>query len=112
LLALGASSSARGVYILPAQPAETTRAVIARFGRALGREIAIARLPTWVLRAVGLFDSMVREVAEMTYQWEQPFVVDDSRFRTELGLGPTPWDDAIAETLAWAKPTYAPALAA
>jgi len=33
-------------------------------------------------------------------------VVDDSCFRATFGLAPTPWDEAIAQTLAWARATY------
>lgn len=111
LVALG-TSDARGVYMLPVQPAESTRAVIGRFYRALGEDLGVSRAPTWVLRAMGVFSPVVREVVEMVYQWEQPYVVDDARIRDELGLAPTPWDDAIATTVAWARRTYAPALAA
>jgi nucleoside-diphosphate-sugar epimerase len=43
----------------------------------------------------------------MTYQWEQPYVLDDSKVRRELGLEPTPWDEAIATTVAWANGAHA-----
>ena len=101
LLALGTSSSADGVYMLPVQPAEATRAVIERCYRVLGKSLGVARVPTWALRMMGLFDPSIRELVEMIYQWEQPFVVDDTRLRTELGVAATPWDDAIAATAAW-----------
>jgi len=112
LVALGTSPDTRGIYMLPVQPAESTRQVIGRFYRALGKDLGVGRLPTWVLRALGVFNPLVREVVEMIYQWEQPYVLDDTRIRTELGVMPTPWDEAIATTLAWAKRTYTPALAA
>lgn len=102
LVALG-RARASGVRMLPVQPAETTRAVVARFARALDREVAIQSVPTWLVRAIGLFDPQMRELAEMTYQWKQPYVVDDTKIRTELGLAPTPWDDAMATTIAWAQ---------
>lgn len=50
LVALGSSETARGVWMLPVQPAETTRAVIARFGRAMGRDIGISVPPTWLVK--------------------------------------------------------------
>ena len=34
---------------------------------------------------------------EMAYQWERPFVIDDSRYRRTFGEGPTPVDEAVAE---------------
>lgn len=107
LVALGTSRSAQGIYMLPTLPAEPTRAVIGRFYRELGKDLGVSAIPTWVLRAMGLFQPVVRELVEMVYQWEQPFVVDDSRAREELGLQPTPWDEAVPATLAWAKRAYA-----
>jgi hypothetical protein len=54
---------------------------------------------------MGLFNPTVRELVEMVYQWEQPFVVDDTRIRAEFALLPTAWDDALAKTVAWAQTT-------
>jgi nucleoside-diphosphate-sugar epimerase len=112
LVALGERDDARGVYMLPVQPAESTRSVVGRIAAELGREIAIAGVPAWALRAAGVVSPMVRELAEMTYQWRQPFVVDDAKFRATFGLAPTPWGEAIAQTVAWARARYAAGRAA
>ena len=86
--------------------AETTRAVMKRFYRELGADPGVARVPTWALRFMGLFNPSVRELVEMLYQWEQPYTVDDTRIRREFGLTPTPWDDAVAATVAWGRAAY------
>lgn len=39
----------------------------------------------------------------MAYQWEQPFVLRDDKFRARFGSGPTPWGVAIGAALAWAQ---------
>jgi hypothetical protein len=39
----------------------------------------------------------------MAYQWEEPFVVDDARFRARFGELATPLDVAARETVAWAR---------
>ncbi len=106
LVALGTSASADGVYMLPVQPAEPTRAVIERFYRVLGKSLGVARVPTWALRAMGLFNPSIRELVEMVYQWEQPYAVDDERIRREFGLSPTPWDEAIDATIAWGRAAF------
>jgi nucleoside-diphosphate-sugar epimerase len=105
LVALG-RGGARGVWMLPVQPAETTRAVLARFGRALGADVKVSQVPVWVLRAAGVFWRTGAEIAEMTYQWQQPYVLDDTRIRSRFGLAPTPWDDAVATTVAWGRSEY------
>jgi nucleoside-diphosphate-sugar epimerase len=106
LAALGTASSSRGIYMLPVQPAESTRQVITRFYTALQRTGGVASVPSWVLRIMGWFNPMVGELNEMLYQWESDYVLDDSRIRSELQLEPTPWAQAIEATLAWAKPHY------
>jgi len=58
------------------------------------------------LRVIGLVQPMMRELAEMTYQWEQPYVLDDAKYRAAFGRGPTPWDEAISQTVRWALATY------
>ena len=83
------------------------RNVTERLGRALGLSIEIRRVPRAVLRAMGLFMPIVREVAEMAYQWDAPYVLDDSRFRAAFGGTPTPFDTVVATTAAWAAATYA-----
>jgi len=43
---------------------------------------------------MGLFMAVVREMAEMRYQWEERFVVDDRRFRERFGAKPEDEDEA------------------
>ena len=106
LVALGSRPGTAGIWMLPVQPAETTRAVVGRFAAALGRAIDVTSVPTWLVRAIGLFDPVMREMAEMTYQWKQPYVLDDAKIRGAFSLAATPWNDAVADTLAWARATF------
>jgi len=107
LVALGGRDEALGqVWHLPAGPAESMRTVVGRLSRALGFPIGVTRMPRVALRALGLFAPLLREVAEMAYQWDAPYLVDDSRFRAAFGQTPTPVDEVIAATAAWAKATY------
>jgi nucleoside-diphosphate-sugar epimerase len=43
----------------------------------------------------------MRELAEMLYQFERPFVMDSTASQAKLGLEPTPLADAMAATVAW-----------
>jgi nucleoside-diphosphate-sugar epimerase len=42
---------------------------------------------------------VVRELLEMQYQFEEPFIVDSSKITKRLGVTATPLDQAISETL-------------
>jgi hypothetical protein len=88
---------------LPTNPAESTRTLTARLGRALGVRAEVTRVPRLALGALGLFSPFLREAVEMIYQWEAPFELDDTRFRTTFGEGPTPIDEAVEQTAAWAR---------
>jgi len=90
-------------WMLPCAPAETMRALVARFSRHLGREIRIARLPRGILKIASLVVPLLREIEEMMYQWEEPFVINDARFRARFGKAPEDVERAAADTVAWAK---------
>lgn len=96
-------------WMLPCTPAETLRRLVQRFSAALGREIKVTGVPRWVVKGAGLFVPLVREVAEMGYQWDEPFIIDDRRFRARFGQMPTAVDEAAAATVAWARSHYAAA---
>ena len=59
----------------------------------------ISVIPGWVLAAIGLFSRELGAIREMLYQWEQPYVLDDSRFIETFGVGATPIDEALRATL-------------
>jgi nucleoside-diphosphate-sugar epimerase len=104
LVTLGDRDEALGqVWHLPTAPAESTRSVVTRLGAALGLDVRVKRLSRLAVRAAGLFSPFMREVAEMTYQWEAPFILDDTRFRRAFGASATPLDESVAATAAWAR---------
>jgi nucleoside-diphosphate-sugar epimerase len=53
-----------------------------------------------LLRLAGLTDPAVREILEMRYLFEEPFVVDSGAIAGELGVTATPVGRALAETSA------------
>lgn len=96
------------VWMLPCAPADTTAGMVRRFASALGRGLKIQRLPGWLMSLLGPFVPLLRELGEMSYQWEEPFVVDDRRFRQHFGAEAiaTPLDDGASATAEWAKRHY------
>ncbi|MGY1672418.1 NAD-dependent epimerase/dehydratase family protein [Geodermatophilus sp. SYSU D00710] len=102
LAALGDAPDAGGqVWHLPNDPAtHTARELVHLACAAAGRPpVAVRRVPTAVLRAAGLVDRPVRELVEMRYEFEEPFVVDSSRITERLGLRATPYEEGVARTL-------------
>jgi nucleoside-diphosphate-sugar epimerase len=94
-------------WMLPCRPAETFRDLVRRLEQPLGTPIRLAVVPGWVQMAMAVFVPVLRETREMQYQWEEPFVIDDSRFRERFGAVPEDADRAAAATVAWARAEYA-----
>jgi nucleoside-diphosphate-sugar epimerase len=106
LAKLGQDAGAEGTYMLPCHPAESTRALVDHLAAALGQPIATTRMSPLLVKALGLFMPIVRELGEMAYQWDEPFEVDDARFRARYGAIAAPRDEAARQTVAWGRVTY------
>lgn len=106
LVTLADAPDADGVWHVPTVAAETTRQLAARVGAALGLSIAMTRMSPLLLRTIGVFAPFMRELPEMTYQWEAPFVLDDRKFRARFGVEPTPVAEQVAATVAWARTRF------
>jgi nucleoside-diphosphate-sugar epimerase len=90
------------VWHAPTSHALTQREIAAAFAKAGGApapKVGVA--PAWLLRVAGLFSAETRELSEMLYQFERPFVMDSSASESSLGLHPTPLAEAAAATVAW-----------
>lgn len=98
LVAVAAEESAHGrPWHAPSNPAKTQAQVAADLAAAAGApEPRLRRIPNLAVRAGGLVVPMMREVAEMLYQFDRPFVMDSSAAQEELGLTPTPWEEMVA----------------
>jgi len=102
LAVLGTDGRAVGqVWHLPGPETLTTRAVLELIAGDVGHPVPIRSVPKLVLRALGLVNPMMRGLAEMAYQFEQPFVLDTSKYESTFGAAGTPMDMAIKQTVAW-----------
>jgi nucleoside-diphosphate-sugar epimerase len=102
LATLGTDPRAAGqVWHLPGPPTGTTRALLDLVAAQVGHPVAIRSLPKLAVRALGLANPMLRELAETYYQFDQPFILDTSKYQAAFGTAGTPLVDAIAATLAW-----------
>ena len=56
--------------------------------------------PALLLRALGVVNPTVRELVELQYEFQEPFIVDSSKIATKLNVHATPLEQALADTLA------------
>jgi hypothetical protein len=108
LATLGARPEADGkVWHVPTSWHGTTRELYDRVGVALGvAPLKVMRVPKLLVRGMGLFNPLMREMVEMMYQWEVPYVLDDSKFRKTFGIVATPIEQAVGEVASWARQHY------
>lgn len=99
LVTVAADERAWGrAWHVPSNAPRTQRQAIADIAQVAGVPgVAVKTLPTWVLKATGVAVPVMREIAEMIYQFERPFVLDSSAAERTFGLAPTPWADVLAD---------------
>jgi nucleoside-diphosphate-sugar epimerase len=77
---------------MPCAPTLTPRQILALASATLGAPARVRALPLWALPALGLFVPMLREVSEMRFQWNRPYLVDSRRFVSRFGFSATPFE--------------------
>jgi nucleoside-diphosphate-sugar epimerase len=103
LIVLGRTERAWGAaWHTPTNPPLSQRQIVTALSTAAGLPAAKVRtLPPLALKALGIFIPDIRELAEIRYQFDDPFVVDSSNTQSTFHLTPTPMDEALAATIAW-----------
>jgi nucleoside-diphosphate-sugar epimerase len=102
LATLGTDARAVGqVWHLPGPDTGTTRTILQLVADEVGHPVGIRTVPKLLVRALGLVSPMMRGLAEMSYEFDEPFILDTTKFRTTFGAGGTPLATAVAETVAW-----------
>jgi nucleoside-diphosphate-sugar epimerase len=102
LAILGEQEQALGqIWHVPNQPALTTRQFLTRAFEILGLPPKMSGMSKLMMRIGGLFIPEARESVEVMYQFEQPFVVDSSKFVKAFGDISTPYEPALRATLDW-----------
>jgi nucleoside-diphosphate-sugar epimerase len=102
LVILGEREEALGrAWHLPSPETVTTRQFVEMIFEEVGKPARIQAAPKILLRAMGLLNPALREIIEMLYEFEEPFVVDDSDFIRTFGDQATPLREAIQRTVRW-----------
>jgi nucleoside-diphosphate-sugar epimerase len=88
------------VWHVPHPMQTTAREFIGEIGRQCGTTPRIVPVPVGAVRPLGLVSPLVRQGAEILYQFTMPFVVNGMAFATSFGEQPTTYTEGIAATLA------------
>jgi nucleoside-diphosphate-sugar epimerase len=80
----------------------TPREFWGEVARDAGAGARVRVVPTWALKALGLFKSDAREFADVLHLWSDPVLLDGAKYEARFGRVPrTPYAEGIRETLAW-----------
>jgi nucleoside-diphosphate-sugar epimerase len=102
LATLGTDERAAGqIWHLPGPPTVTTRELLDLVAAQVGHPVGVRSLPKLAVRALGKVNPLMRELAEMTYEFDEPFILDTTRYQSTFGAGGTPLAAAIAATVTW-----------
>ena len=103
LAVLGEHPNAPGqVWHLPNDPTtHTTRQLVDLVFQQAGQpRTRLRQVKPLLIRIAALTNRTLRELLEMQYQFEEPFIVDSSKITNTLGVHATPVEQALADTLA------------
>ncbi|MEU9945096.1 NAD-dependent epimerase/dehydratase family protein [Streptomyces lavendulae] len=100
--AAGEERSWGRAWHVPTGPALSVREMVARLATEAGTgPVPVRALPSAVLGALSLFSPLMRELKEIRYQFDRPFVVDSSAWETAFAVRATPVDEQVKTTVAW-----------
>ncbi|MFJ7586625.1 NAD-dependent epimerase/dehydratase family protein [Streptomyces sp. NPDC097617] len=87
---------------VPTQEPQSVRGMVDRLAAEAGTgPVAVRRLPSAVVGLAALFSPLIRELKEVRYQFDRPFVVDSSAYETAFAARPTPLDEQVKATVDW-----------
>lgn len=88
------------VWHLPTDPDTlTAREMVGLFVREMGGPAGISVLPMWLLKILGLFMPIMREMPEMMYQYDRDYVFDSGKFTSRFGIAATPYAQGVKATV-------------
>lgn len=87
---------------VPTAEPYSTRTAVERMCRIAGvTPVGVKTTPWWLLRVLGLFAPTLRELGEVSYQLDRPFIIDSTAYTSTFGEEPTSVEEALASTIKW-----------
>jgi nucleoside-diphosphate-sugar epimerase len=102
LVLLGKKDEALGqTWHVPSPTTVTTRKFIEMVYAETGHKPKIKSVPRILIRFMGKFNPAMKELYEMLYLFEEPLVMDHSKFEQRFNFQATPLETAIKATVDW-----------
>ncbi|WP_020496677.1 NAD-dependent epimerase/dehydratase family protein [Sciscionella marina] len=103
LVQAGASEDVLGrAWHVPTVAPRSSRQMLESLATLAGKSgVKVSPIPPAMLRVLGLFVPLMRELREIQYQFDRPFTVDSSAFTEKFGVSATPLEEQLESTLEW-----------
>ena len=86
---------------VPSNMPKTQREVLTELASAFGNSNPkISSVPNVVWNLLGLFNPLLKALKETEYQFQRPYILDDSAARKTFGMQPTEWKQILQEVVA------------
>ena len=86
------------VWNMPCAPTRTPREILQLGADALGVKLKITTIPLWLLPVLGVGWTFAREIADVGFTLDRPYVVDASKFTRRFWSDVTPIEVGAAAT--------------
>jgi len=86
---------------VPNAPTRTLRELMMLAATMIGVPPRVTVLGPILGRLLGLFRQDVRELGEMRFQWDRPYLVDTTKFTQRFWHDPTPFEQGLKSTIAY-----------
>ena len=104
LVTLGEKDQALGeAWHVPTAEPTTAREFLDTLFSVLGTRVGVRTAGPGRVAVLGVFSPLLREMKEMMYQFQEPFVVDHGKFERAFGSRVTPQREAIERTVEWCR---------
>jgi nucleoside-diphosphate-sugar epimerase len=84
---------------MPCAPTRTPRALLAMGAAAQGHRLRVWAVPFVLLRPLGLVYRFAKEVADVGFTWDRPYIIDGGKFSRRFGFTPTPFEIGVPATV-------------
>lgn len=99
---LGNTPEAYGqVWHLPTSTEKiSVKSLIELYGHEVNKVAAVNAIPLWLIRVLGIFIPVMREMPEMIYQYDRDYFFDSSKFIERFSFTPTSYTEGIRACVA------------
>ncbi len=100
LITLGENDSANGeIWHIPNSKTISTAEFVKIIEKELGTKIKTQSAGTFMVKILGIFMPVMRELKELMYSWNKPYIVKHDKFVKQFGDIHTPVEQSVKETV-------------